>query len=77
MKIAFKSPDGTTIRRGWGIFQANTPPTDEPKHLFRLPPPRNPLFPALRSVPKPGSGASRTKQILAAHNPVAPGEEHR
>ena len=52
-----------------GIFQANTPPTDEPKHLFRPLSPRNPLSPALRSGPTTAPGASPKSKFLAAHPP--------
>jgi hypothetical protein len=52
MKTAMKSPDSTDYRHGLGFFLTETPPTDEPKHLFRPLFPRNPLFPALRSGPK-------------------------
>jgi hypothetical protein len=46
MKTAVKSPESAVYRRGLGIFLAETPLTEAPKHLFRPLFPRNPHFPA-------------------------------
>jgi hypothetical protein len=35
MKTAVKSPESAVYRRGLGIFLAETPLTEAPKHLFR------------------------------------------
>ncbi len=59
MKTAVKSPESAVHRRGLGIFLTETPPTDTRRHLFRPLFPRNPHFPALRSVPMALSGDSR------------------
>jgi hypothetical protein len=63
MKTAVKSSESAVYRRGLGIFLIETPLTAAPKHLFRPLFPRNPHFPALRSVPMAVSEGSRQKQI--------------
>ena len=68
MNLAVKSSESSDYRCGLGIFVAETPSTDRPKHLFRPLSPRNPHFPALRSGPLALSGASRTKQIPSSHS---------
>jgi hypothetical protein len=63
MKTAVKSSESAVYRRGLGIFLIETPLTAAQKHLFRPLFPRNPHFPALRSVPMAVSEGSRQKQI--------------
>jgi hypothetical protein len=72
MKTAVKSSESAVYRRGLGIFLIETPLTAAPKHLFRPLFPRNPHFPALRSVPMAVSEGSRQKQIPSSLFQKAP-----
>jgi hypothetical protein len=64
MEIAIKCPNHATFRREPGIFRAETPRTERPKHLFRPLFPRNPLlFPGLRSGHRLFQQPSPQKQI--------------
>jgi hypothetical protein len=63
MENAVKSPESAVYRRELGIFLTETPLAAAPKHFFRPLFPRNPHFPALRSVSLALSEASRRKQI--------------
>jgi predicted outer membrane repeat protein len=68
MKTAVKSPESSDYRCGLRLFLTETPLPEAPKHLFRPLFPRNPHFPALRSVPMALSGASRRKQIPSSNS---------
>ncbi len=58
-----------------GIFQANTPPTDEPKHLFRPLFPRNPLFPPSDPAPRLVHESTAQSKHLAAVALMNQGDE--
>jgi hypothetical protein len=60
-----------------GGFSTETPPADTPNHRICPLFPPHPPDTALRSGPTAGSGATRQKQILAAHFPGAPGGGYR
>jgi hypothetical protein len=60
------------IQANLGNFPTETPASEAPKHFARPLFPRNPLFPALRSGPMAGSGASRRKQIPSSTLAVEP-----